>query len=242
MKAVILAAGKGSRLGKFTDNIPKPMIKLNNKPILEHNILMCQKAGIKDIFINTHYLPEKIKNYFGSGSKYGVKICYNYEPEILGTAGGILFFFDKLKDDPFYVIYGDNYTEFNLTDLKTYHDSVKSEFTIALHKVNDIRQCGLVYLKKDGRIDKFLEKPEIDYIKSGWVNAGIYFIDPKTIGGMLKQNTDFAYDIIPLALLKKRRLFGYKLRNNLWSIDTPELYTRTKSKLKNNIKGTLNKC
>ena len=99
MKAFILAAGKGKRLGHLTKDTPKPMLMLNGKPILEHNILMCKNAGVQDIFTNLHYLPDIITDYFGDGSKFGVNIQYNFEPELLGTAGGILFFLNNLKEE-----------------------------------------------------------------------------------------------------------------------------------------------
>ena len=107
MKALILAAGKGERLGDITKNIPKPMIEVSGKPILEHNIGICKQAGIKDLFINLHYLPDRITEYFQDGKKYGVNLTYLYESEILGTAGALFPIINKLSD-PFMVIYGDN--------------------------------------------------------------------------------------------------------------------------------------
>ena len=86
MKALILCAGKGERLKPLTDTIPKPMVPIANKPLLEYIIQLCKKHNIKDIAINTSYLPEKIKEYFGNGEKFGVNINYSYEPELLGTS------------------------------------------------------------------------------------------------------------------------------------------------------------
>ena len=236
MKAFILSAGKGERLGSLTDTIPKPMLEIVGKPVLEHNILMCKKAGVKDVFINLHHLPDKITDYFGDGSRFGMNIQYNYEPELLGTAGGLLFFLDRLKEEPYCVIYGDNYTLFNLRDLRDYHNSVDSDFTIALHWVDDIRQSGVVELGKDEKIIKFFEKPKIDYVDSGWVNAGIYIIKPGAIDDLVKHYSDFACDIIPQALCRKQKLYGYKIKNDLWAFDTPELLYKAKSELNINWK------
>ena len=231
MKAFILAAGKGERLGSLTDTTPKPMLKVAGKPVLEHNILMCKRSGVKEIFINLHYLPDKIKNYFGDGSKLGINIQYNYEPELLGTAGGLLFFLDDFKEEKYYVIYGDNYTKFELSDLKDYHESVDSEFTVALHWVDDIRQSGMPELGNNGEIFKFVEKPKIDYVEAGWVNAGIYIINPGTIDSLIKHNSDFAYDIIPQMLRRKQKIYGYKIKHNFWRIDTPKLLRSANSEL-----------
>ena len=92
---MILAAGEGQRLGEITNKIPKPMIEINGKPVLEHNLEMCRKAGVNDIYINLHHLPDKIRNYFDDGSNYGVNIKYNFEPDLLGTAGALLPFKKK---------------------------------------------------------------------------------------------------------------------------------------------------
>lgn len=231
MKAFILAAGKGKRLGSLTESVPKPMLELSGKPILEHNILMCKKTGVKDIFINLHYLPDIITDYFGDGSKLGVNIQYHYEPELLGTAGGMLFFLDNFKKSPYYVIYGDNYTDFNLNDIKDYHQSVNSDFTIALHWVDDIKHSGVVDLGNNNEINKFIEKPKMDHIEGGWVNSGIYLINPNVIDDLIRQHSDFAKDIIPQALKRKQALFGYKLENDFWAIDTPALFSNTIDKL-----------
>ena len=231
MKAFILAAGKGKRLGHLTKDTPKPMLMLNGKPILEHNILMCQKAGVQDIFINLHYLPDKITSYFGDGTKLGVNINYNIEPIILGTAGGILFFLEKISDEPFYVIYGDTYTEFDLRDLKIYHESVKSEFTIAMHWTNDIRQSGLVELDQDGMIINFIEKPKFNSIEGGWVNSGIYFINPGVIDNMVRKHSDFAYDVIPKIVKRGQKIYGYKTEHEFRAVDTPQLLKQSQNEL-----------
>ena len=97
MKALLLAAGKGKRLGSVTKMIPKPMVKISGKPILEHNILMLKNSGIVDIFINLHHLPEIITDYFEDGEKWGVNINYKLEEELLGTSGAVKSFYKILR-------------------------------------------------------------------------------------------------------------------------------------------------
>ena len=207
------------------------MLELAGKPILEHNILMCKKAGVDEIFINLHYLADKITDYFGDGAKYDLKITYNYEPNLLGTAGGLLYFLKWLKHEPYYVIYGDNYSNFELSELKSYHNSVDSDFTIALHWVKNIQHSGLAELDKNGKVNKFIEKPQIDNIKGGWVNSGLYIINPGVINALIKENSDFSQDIIPQHLLRGENIYGYKIKNKLWAIDTPELFFSAKNEL-----------
>ena len=138
MKAVVLAAGRGQRLGNITVDLPKPMIEIHGKPVLEHNLEMCREADIHEIYINLHHLPDLIRNYFGDGSKYGVNITYNYEPDLLGTAGALLPFQNNLKDNPFFVIYGDNYLDFDLMDLKLFHKKMNADISILFHWRDDV--------------------------------------------------------------------------------------------------------
>ena len=116
MQAIILSAGFGTRLKQFTDKMPKVMVPIDGRPLLEHHIEQLKEYGVRDILINLHYLPDIITDYFGDGLKFGVKILYKYETEILGTAGGIKNFENEIKDS-FFVVYGDvlnfiNYSKF----------------------------------------------------------------------------------------------------------------------------------
>jgi len=153
MKAIILAAGKGERLKEITNSLPKPMIKIKGKPILQHNIELCRKYGIEDIFINVHHLSEKIIDYFGDGKKLDVNIKYSYEKELLGTSGAIKKiaseFWNYPKEnsniplfhlhDSFFVIYGDNLSEYNLNLLIEKQKQTNSLCVIAFHYREDVR-------------------------------------------------------------------------------------------------------
>ena len=228
MKALILAAGKGERLGKITNNIPKPMIKVAGKPILEHNLEMCREAGVKDLFINLHHLPDRITEYFQNGKKYGVNLTYLHEPEILGTAGALFPIINNLGD-PFLVLYGDNYSKFSLKKLIQFHHKKDSDFTIALHWRDDTSSSGVVEINKNKEIIKFIEKPISGEIKSNWVNAGIYIIKLSIIKNMIKPNIDFALDVIPNLLENNCRLFGFKMDKKVYAVDTPITLNETMS-------------
>ncbi|MCX6750716.1 MAG: nucleotidyltransferase family protein [Candidatus Pacearchaeota archaeon] len=125
MKALILCAGEGKRLMPLTEKTPKPMVLINGKPLLEYNIKLLKFYGIKDIAINTSHLPEKIKEYFGDGEKWGVKITYSYEPNLLGTAGALNNFRDFFGKDDFFVIAADNLTDIHLK--KNFAEATKFE-------------------------------------------------------------------------------------------------------------------
>lgn len=224
MKAIILAAGLGSRLGDITKNIPKPMIKLDGKPILEHNINLCKKYGITDIYINLYHLPNIIMDYFGNGNKFGVKIYYNVEEKLFGTSGSVKNIFEKFNfnNEPFYVIYGDNYSNFNLNDLKT-----NSLGKIAFHYREDVENSGVAEFNNTNRIIKFIEKPKPNETNSKWVNAGIYYFQSKIINYIPNGYSDFAKNIIPnLVSLNSINIYGVKSDCFVKSIDTPSLYEK----------------
>ena len=236
MKAVVLAAGKGQRLGDITVNTPKPMIEINGKPVLEHNLEMCREADIHEIYINLHHLPDLIRNYFGNGSKYGVNITYNYEPNLLGTAGALLPFQDILKDDPFFVIYGDNYINIDLVDLQLFNEKMKADISILFHWRNDIRRSGTANFDSKGKIKNFIEKPIGTNKKDGWVSAGIYYIHNSNIFNQINEKDDFGLNTFPTLLSKGYKLFGLKTDADLTAIDTPDMLLSSSKKFASKFK------
>jgi mannose-1-phosphate guanylyltransferase / phosphomannomutase len=223
MKAIILAAGKGTRLKPLTNNIPKVMLPINGKPLLEYTIKLFKKYGIKEIAINLHHLPEKIKDYFGDGKKFGVKIYYSYEPKLLGTAGAIKKIEDFF-DDTFIVFYGDNFTNLNILDMVNYHESKKGIATICLHKGKS--KSSYIEMDSNNKIVKFVEKPKIE--KYGWVNSGIYVLEKEVIKFIPKNKFfDFGKDLFPLLLKKNKKIFGYPLKDCFWfEVGTLEKYEK----------------
>jgi len=233
MKAVILAAGRGQRLGKLTKSRPKPMIQINGKPVIEHNLEMCRKSGIDEVFINLHYLPDIIRNYFGNGSKYGVHITYNYEPDLLGTAGALLPFQNKLKNEPFFVIYGDNYVSFDLMDLKLFNERMNADISILFHWRKNVSNSGIAMFNNKDQIMKFVEKPSNSNNIGNWVNAGIYYIEKQDIIYLIEKNDDFGLDFFPKLLNMDYDLFGLKSQADLIAIDTPELLEKNSISTRN---------
>jgi len=224
MKAVILAAGIGSRLGNLIKHTPKPMIRLKDKPILENNILLCKQAGINEILINLYYIPEVITEYFNDGSEFGVKISYFLEDKILGTAGALLPMEKELGKSPFFILYGDNFIEINLESIIEFHNKKQSDFTIVTHKREDVSGSGVIVLDGDMAVIDFVEKPKSNFPASKWVNAGIYLISSiDIIESIIGYNDDFGLDIIPQLIKGKYRVFGYKFHEILLAVDTPDL-------------------
>jgi NDP-sugar pyrophosphorylase family protein len=219
MKAIILAAGKGERLGTLSSMIPKTMLKIFDKPILQHNIELCTKYGITDIYINLHHLPHIIMKYFGNGEKFGVNIKYAYEKELLGTSGAVKNITKQYPDfnkNPFYVLYGDNYSDYNLNSLKS--DSL----TIAFHHREDVSNSGVAEFDENNKILSFIEKPKMKTM-SHWVNAGIYYMVPEILNYIPDGYSDFSNDIFPKLLNENIPFYGVCSETNVKAFDTLEM-------------------
>jgi len=230
LKAVILAAGKGTRLGALTRSLPKPLLEIRGKPILQYNIELCRKHGITRIFVNTHHLARKIKEFLGDGKKFGVSITDSYEPELLGTAGALNNFKSDLQVEPFFVIYGDNIIDYDLTSMYQFHQLKKGIATIALFEKRDVSMSGIAVLTKDGRILKFIEKPKPKEEVSHLANAGLYVLSPQIFDYIHGGFSDFGKNIFPKLIREGKNLFGIVMKGKLDAVDTVDLYNEVREK------------
>lgn len=224
MKAVLLAAGKGDRLKLITTGLPKPMIEYKGKPILQYNIEACKQFGIAQFFINTHHLPDQIKNYFGDGNQFGVEINYSFEEVLLGTSGALNNFKKHLLNEPFFVIYADQIIKFDIPSLVEKYQQQPCLGTMAFHYREDVQHCGVAEFSKDEQILRFIEKPKPDETESHWVNAGIYYLNPEIFQFIPDGFSDFGREIFPNLILLNKRLFGVCRKIEFKVFDTPELY------------------
>jgi len=176
MKAIILAGGLGTRLRPLTENLPKPLLPIKGRPIVEHAILNFKKHGVTDIILSIGYLAEKIQDYFGDGSKWGVKIDYSIEEEPLGT-GGALKEASAGFTETFLATNGDNLADFDWTTALEIHRRHQAQITLALYPVDDVREFGIARL--DGnKLLEFVEKPLPEEAPSNLNNAGAYVFEP----------------------------------------------------------------
>ncbi len=209
MKAIIMAGGEGSRLRPLTCDLPKPMVPVMNIPIMEHIINLLKQHGITEIGVTLMYLPQKIKDYFGNGSHFGVNIHYFTEDVPLGTAGSVKNAGDFL-DETFIVISGDSLTDMDITKAIEFHREKKSKATIVLTRVDVPLEYGVVITDKNGAITGFLEKPSWGEVFSDTVNTGTYILEPEIMDYLEQgKKTDFSQDLFPLLLEKKEPMFGY---------------------------------
>lgn len=210
MKAVVMAGGEGTRLRPLTSRRPKPLVPIMNRPIMEHIILLLKQHGITDIVVTLYYLADEISGYFGNGSDWGVHIEYIVEETPLGTAGAVRQAEALLRGEPFLIVSGDALTDIRLDRLIRYHYSKGAIVTLALAHVPNPREFGVVITDEDGRIQRFLEKPDWSNVFSDTVNTGMYVIDPEVFQLMEPRRAyDWSQDIFPQLLHAGKPLYGY---------------------------------
>jgi NDP-sugar pyrophosphorylase family protein len=236
MQAFIVAAGLGTRLRPLTDNVPKCMIDIGGRPLLWYHIQLLKFHGIKDIWVNTHWLADQVQSYFGNGSKYGVHISYSHEKELLGTSGALKNpqsgIFNSLKTGPFLIIYGDDFTNFNYSKFIEFHNARKSFMTIAVDHSAEPWTKGVIETDSSEKIIRMVEKPPKDEIKSDLTNAGIYLCQPEVLDSIPDGFSDFAKDIIPIFLSQNQPLYAYIMDDYLQDTGTPQRYAKAREDFK----------
>ncbi len=209
MQAVIMAGGFGTRLRPITCSIPKPMAPMANKPMLCHIIDLLKQHNFKDMTMMLYYQPEIITDYFKDGESFGVNIKYLRPESDLGTAGSVKYA-QKNINDTFIVISGDVLTDFDLSKAIEYHKKKKAVATMVLTRVSNPLQFGVVITDKDGKVERFLEKPSWGEVFSDTINTGIYILEPEVFNYIPEDKSfDFSKDLYPLLLREGKGLFGY---------------------------------
>ncbi|HZO04939.1 MAG TPA: NDP-sugar synthase [Solirubrobacterales bacterium] len=170
---MVLAAGLGTRLRPITYAMPKPMVPVANRPVMEHILRLLARHGFTETIANLHWFPDLIRDYFGDGSASGVELSYSYEEQLLGTSGGVRKAADFLGDS-FLVISGDALTDLDLGAMREFHESHDGIATLATKRVADTSQFGVAITGADGRIQGFQEKPDPAEALSDLANCGIY--------------------------------------------------------------------
>lgn len=222
-KALILAGGKGTRLRPITYEIPKPMVPIQGRPLLEHTIEFLKKHDIRDIIISIGFLGDKIREYFGDGSKLGVRISYVDETEPTGTAGPLRLAAPHLKNHHFVMINGDNLFNLDLDNMIHNHFENNCLATIALASVNDPTKYGVARLKGQ-QITEFVEKPKMKDAPSNLINAGVYLLSPEVL--KLVPNKMFSMietEVFP-QLIEKNQFYGYVMEGQWLPAGTPDEY------------------
>lgn len=219
-KALILAGGKGTRLKPITHEIPKPLIPVHGKPLIQHTIELLKKYNIKEIIISVGYMKEKIKQALGDGHHLGVNITYVEEQTPLGTAGPLALAKPLLKET-FVMSNADELKEIDLADMYRFHKESGSKATIALTTVADPGKYGVVRLNGN-KIVEFVEKPK-GAPPSNLINSGLYILEPEVIDYVPKGFAMVEKDVFP-KIAKEGKLFGYSFSGQWYDTNTLESY------------------
>jgi mannose-1-phosphate guanylyltransferase/mannose-1-phosphate guanylyltransferase/phosphomannomutase len=212
MKAMVLAAGLGTRLRPLTYELPKPMVPILGHPVMEHDLRLLAAHGFEDVVANLHYFPDQIKETFGDGSRCGVRLDYRFEPELLGTAGGVRNVRDHFGDETFLIVSGDALTDVDLSALWRRHKEHGGIATLTLKRVHDTREYGVVIVDDDGRIQGFQEKPDPAEALSDLGNCGIYVFEPEIFDHFPDRPfVDWAQDVFPALLERDAPFYGHEI-------------------------------
>jgi mannose-1-phosphate guanylyltransferase len=246
MKAMLLAAGLGTRLRPLTYELPKPMVPILGRPVMEHILRLMVRHGFDDVVANLHYFPDLIRNRFGDGSGYGARLVYSYEPELMGTAGGVRNACDHFGGETFLIISGDALTDVDLTALWKTHKEKGGIATLALKQVDDTSQYGVVIVGEDGRIQGFQEKPDPAEALSNLGNCGIYVFEPEIFDYFPEREfVDWAMDVFPRLLEEDVSFYGHEIQEYWNDVGSLEEYRQgnfdaLEGKVRVDIPGTDN--
>ena len=226
MKALILAAGFGTRLQPLTNELPKPLFPVLNQPILEHILHFLSSQGIKEIAINLHHRPQKIIDYFGNGKDFGVALHYSKEEEILGTAGGIKKLQSFFQDETFLVINSDVFADINLNDVLKFHKEKKSKLTLVVRQDPNMEKYKSIQRVEEGRIVHFLGTGIKNSAPVTQVMfTGIQIMEPDIFSRIPKDEfCGTTEDVFPGMIQDELPVYGF-LHNGYWiDMGTRETY------------------
>ncbi|MGH7442975.1 MAG: sugar phosphate nucleotidyltransferase, partial [bacterium] len=210
MKGVIMAGGFGTRLRPLTFGLPKPMVPVANRPIMQRTVELLTRHGITEQVALLYFQPERIRAYFGDGSAFGARMDYVSAEGDLGTAGSVKLGQSVIGRQRFLVISADVLTDFDLSAALAFHEQRKALATLVLTRVENPLQFGVVIADKEGRITRFLEKPSWGEVFSDTINTGIYILEPEVFDLIPEdRDFDFSKDLFPLMLSQGLPLYGY---------------------------------
>ncbi len=227
IKAVIMAGGEGTRLRPLTCDVPKPMVPILNRPVMEYTIKLLNKHNINDISVTLAYLPSVITEYFGDGKEWGVSLNYFIEETPLGTGGSVKNAGESL-DGTFIVISGDALTDLDLEKAVEFHRQKGSKATLVLKRETIPLEYGVIITDDSDRIIRFLEKPSWGEVFSDTINTGIYILEPEVLDYYKRgENFDFSKDLFPKLLRDGVPMYGYKTEDYWCDIGDLESYKQT---------------
>lgn len=227
MKAMILAAGLGTRLRPLTNDLPKPLLPIANRPLIYYNLMLLKKYGITDVFINVHYQREKIIQELGNGSRFGMNITYSEEPEILGTGGGIKNIQSAIARGTFIVINADILIDLNLDKLVEFHHKKKGVATLVLREDEEVEQFGVIEVDSKDQIRNILGKvvPKTERVRR-FMFTGVHVMEPRVMDYIPFSAFYSITDAYIEMLRADEKMFGYLMKGYWNDIGVLERYKK----------------
>jgi mannose-1-phosphate guanylyltransferase len=214
---MVMAAGLGTRLRPLTYEVPKPMVPVVNRPVMEHILELLPPHGFTEVVSNLHWFPDTIRSRIGDGSNLGIDLTYSHEDELLGTAGGVRNVAEFFGEGSFLVMAGDALTDIDLTALRTAHERNGGMATLAVKRVANVSEFGVVIADSDGRVQGFQEKPDPAEALSDLASCMIYMLEPEIFDYFPdEQEVDFALEVFP-ALLEHDVAFHVHVIDEYWN-------------------------
>ena len=230
MKAVVMAGGEGTRLRPMTASMPKPLLPVVNKPIMEHVLRLLHRHGFSETVVTVQFLASLVRNYFGDGEELGMRLHYATEETPLGTAGSVKNAEHLLRDETFVVISGDALTDFDLTSLVKFHHDKGALVTVCLTRVPDPLEFGITIIDDEHRVQRFLEKPTWGQVFSDTVNTGIYVMEPEVFDYVkADEPVDWSGDVFPRLVEDGKPIYGYIAEGYWEDVGTHESYVRAQA-------------
>ena len=226
LTAVVMAGGYGTRLLPLTERVPKPMLLVGDRPLLERTIQQLRRSGIREVHLTTHYLPEAIKRYFGDGEAFGVKLEYSNEDHPLGTAGGLKQL--KRASGPFVVINGDILTGVSFQDMLLFHRKHGAEMTVGVRKYQLDVPFGVVECD-DVRVRELREKPSLTL----FINAGIYLLEPSACDYIPVGERFDMTDLVKRLLDERRTVVSFPIFEYWQDVGRHEDYQQAQEDVRN---------
>src|SRR6202044_2418048 len=225
-----MAGGEGTRLRPMTATQPKPLLPVVNQPIMEHVLRLLKRHGFCGTAGTVQFLASLVRNYFGDGQEVGMSLQYATEDMPLGTAGSVKNAEDALRDGPFLVISGDALTDIDLSEMVQAHKENGALVTVALTRVPNPLEFGIIIVDDDGRIQRFLEKPTWGQVFSDTVNTGIYVMEPEVLAEVpVGEVADWSGDIFPRLLERGAPLYGWVADGYWEDVGTHESYLKAQA-------------
>lgn len=233
MRAMILAAGLGTRLRPYTNELPKPLLPVGDRPLIHYNLLLLEKYGITDVVINLHHHGEKLRKALGQEFKTGLRIVFSEEPQILGTGGGVKKVSPFFDSRTFILVNGDILVDLNLDKVVEQHFRKRAVATMVLREDPEAERWGVIGVDAQGRVRRVLDQGDWEGEKlQKYMFTGVHVLEPRVLDYIPPARCYSITDAYMEMVKKGEKIFGYVMKGFWMDLGTPERYQKTHQRMK----------